>query len=131
MSSTDSGCARIVTQRVPREANRYRWHVLRYVRSCTYPASLGELGESIGPQVGVKPAIVEETIEERDLPALADCGAIEYDPDSRLVCLPEDCAFVDCSRRALDAGTISHLKPPRLEWVLDAEPDSPSAGTVP
>lgn len=131
MSSTDSGRARIVTQHVPPEANRYRWHVLRYVRTCTYPASLSELGESIGPQVGVPPTLVEETIEERDLPALADCGAIRYDPESRLACLPDDeGSFVDRTRRALNAGVISHLKPPRLEWVLDADSDSPRDGDV-
>lgn len=117
MSTLDSGSARIVTQRVPQEANRYRWYVLRYLRSCTYPASSSELGEYIGPRVGVQPAVVEETIRERDLPALANCDAIKYDHESQLACLPEDRdSFVDCSRRALKDGVISHLKPLRFEW---------------
>lgn len=127
MSRTDSGCARIVTQRVPYEANRYRWHVLRYLRTCTYPATPTELSEYVGPRVGTRPAVVEETIRERDLPALADCGAIEYDPQSQLACFQDDGgSFADQVRRALTAGTISHLKPPRLESIPTEEPDAPS-----
>lgn len=118
MSRTDSGCARIVTQRVPYEANRYRWYLLRYLRTCTYPATIGELSEYVGPRVGTRPALVEETIRERDLPALADCDAIEYDPQSGLACLQDDRgAFADRLRQALAAGAISHLKPPRLEAI--------------
>lgn len=125
MSSTDSTCARIVTRRVPREANRYRWHVLRYLRACTYPASVGELSEAIGPRVGASSALVEETIRERDLPALADCGAIEYDPESQLACLPGDSgSFADRVRRALNDGVVSHLKPPRLDWLPATDVDS-------
>lgn len=132
MSSTDSGRARIVTKHVPREANHYRWRVLRYLRTCTYPASTSELSESIGPRVGVQPELVEETIKERDLPALANCGAIKYDPDSRLACLPDDrSSFVDCIRRALNAGIISHLKPPRLEWLLNTDSGSLRDGNAP
>lgn len=125
MSSIDSGCVRIVTRRVPREANCYRWHVLRYLRGCTYPASISELSKALGPQVGTAPALVEETLRKRDLPALADCGAIKYDPESRLVCLPADPdSFVGRVRRALNAGVISHLKPPRLDWLLATGVDS-------
>lgn len=131
MSSIDSGCARIVTRRVPREANRYRWHVLRYLRGCTYPASISELGNAIGPRVGTPPALVEETLRKRDLPALADCSAIKYDPESRLACLPADPgSYVDRVRRALNAGVISHLKPPRLDWLLATDADSRPEGNV-
>lgn len=110
----------MVTQHVPHEVNRYRWYVLRYVRTCTYPASTGELSEALGPRVGACPSHVKKTIRERDLLVLADCGAIKYDPVSQLVCLPDDRdSFVDCIRRALEVGAISHLKPPRLDWLLD------------
>ncbi len=113
MSSTRSGCAPIVTKHVPRDANRYRWHVLRYVRACTYPASVTELSEAIAPAVGTQPRLVKKTLQERDLPTLADCNAIEYDLESQLVCLPEaEKSAVDCVRRAIRAGAISHLKPP-------------------
>lgn len=113
MSSTRSGCAPIVTKYVPRDANRYRWYVLRYVRACTYPASVTELSEAIAPAVGTQPRFVKETIQERDLPTLADCNANEYDPESQLVCLPEaEESAVDCVRRAIRTGAISHLKPP-------------------
>lgn len=137
MSSIDSGYARIVTQRVPHEANRYRWHVLRYLRTCTYPATITELSEYVGPRVGTEPAVVEGTIRERDLPALADCGAIEYDSQSQLACLQDERgSFGDRVREALAAGTISHLKPPRLDWLSDEDsvtpdhidPPSPSGG---
>lgn len=132
MSSTDSSRARIVTRPVPREANRYRWHVLRYLRACTYPASISELSESISLQVGTSPAFVEETIRERNLPALADCSAIEYDPESQLACLLDDSdSFVECVRRALNAGAISHLKPPRLDWLPATDVDSPGERDVP
>lgn len=117
MSRSDSQHAKMVTEGVPRETNRYRWHVLRYLRTCRYPASSTELSEHVGPRVGVRPALVEETIEERDLPALADCDAIKYDPKSRLACLHDERdSFADCTRRAIRASVVSHLKPPRLEW---------------
>lgn len=113
MSGTRSGCAPIVTKHVPRDANRYRWHVLRYVRACTYPASLTELSEAIAPAVGTQPRFVKKMIQVRDLPPLSDCNAIEYDPESQLVCLPEtEESAVNCVRRAIRAGAISHLKPP-------------------
>lgn len=116
MSRPDSQPARMVTEGVPHEANRYRWHVLRYLGTCTYPAPVAELSEHVGPRVGAQPAVVEETIEERDLPALADCDAIKYDPESRLTCLHDERdSFADCIRRAIRAGALSHLKPPRLE----------------
>lgn len=124
MSKSDSRCGAIVSRRVPREANRYRWYVLRYLGACTYPAAVSELGEHVAPRVGVDPAIVAETIRERDLPVLAECGAIEYDPDSRLACLPEYReSFADCARQALISGAVSHHRPPRLDWLPVDEPD--------
>lgn len=115
MSRTDPEYARIVTEHVPDEANRYRWHILRYLRMSTYPAGLTELSEYIGSQVGTRSVVVRKTIGQRDIPALAECGSIKYDPESRLVCLQdEQGAFTDHVRRALAAGVISHLKPLRL-----------------
>lgn len=116
MSDSDSRPAGIVTRRVDREADRYRWYVLRYLESCTYPASVSELSEHVGPRVGVRPPVAEDRLRTRDLPALAGCGAIEYDPESCLACLGHaDGSFSDCVRRAIRAGVVSHLKPPRFE----------------
>lgn len=118
MSRADSGYGHIVTERVPSDANRRRWHLLRYLRRCHYPASVAELSEYVGPRVGADPAVIEASIEQRDLPALADCDVIGYDPDSRLACLPDDGrSFADCIRSAFAVGALSHLKPPRLEPI--------------
>lgn len=115
MSRTNPKYAKIVTKHVPDEANRYRWYILRYLRICTYPAGLTELSEYIGSRVGTQPLMVRKTIRERDLPALAECGSIKYDPESKLACLQdEQGSFTDHVRRALAAGVISHLKPLRL-----------------
>lgn len=115
MSRRDSERARIVSQHVPAEANRYRWHILRYLNLCTYPAELTEISEYVGSQVGTQSPIVRKTIHERDVPALEKCGSIKYDPESRLVCLQNvQESFADNVRPALAAGVISHLKPPRL-----------------
>ncbi|WP_122089295.1 DUF7344 domain-containing protein [Halalkalicoccus subterraneus] len=124
MSKSDPGCGAIVSHPVPPEPNRHRWYVLRYLGACTYPASVDELAERIAPRVGGDPATVAETIRERDLPALADCGAIEYDAESRLACLPEQRNSVaDCARQALVTGTVSHHRPPRLDWLPVEESD--------
>lgn len=132
MSRVDSGYGHIVTERVPSDANRHRWHLLRYLRSCRYPASVVELSEYVAPRVGTDPAVIEATIERRDLPVLADCGAIEYDPDSRLACLPDDGrSFADCVRSAFAVGALSHLKPPRLESIPDEGPDAFEAEMAP
>lgn len=131
MSRADSGYGHIVTERVPSEANRYRWHLLRYLRRCRYPASVTELGEYIAPRVGAEPEEIEATIEERDLPTLADCGAIEYDPGSGLACLSERESFADCVRSAFAVGALSHLKPPRLEPVPSEGPDAFEAEMAP
>lgn len=112
MARTNSEHARIITKYVPKEENRYRWYILRYLRRCTYPAGLSELSEYIGSRVGIQPLIVKKTIRERDLPALAQCNSIRYDHESELVCLQnEQEPFADHVRRALAAGVISHLKP--------------------
>lgn len=115
MSRSDSERARIVSKPVPDEANRYRWHILRYLDLSTYPAGLSEVSEYVGSQVGTQPSAVRKTIHERDIPALEGCGSIKYDPESRLVCLQnEQESFAESVRPALTAGVISHLKPLRL-----------------
>ena len=81
------------------------------------------MSEYVGPRVGTEPTVVEETIRERDLPALAACDAIKYDPQSHLACLQDDReSFTNCARRALTTGTISHLKPIRLESIPNEDP---------
>ncbi len=115
MPRSDSEYARIVSEHVPNEANRYRWHILRYLSMCTYPAGLTEISEYVGSQVGTQSPAVRKTIRERDVPALERCGSIKYDPESRLVCLQnEEGSLADNVRPALAAGVISHLKPLRL-----------------
>lgn len=102
------------TKSVSGEANRYRWQILRYLRACDYPATITELSEHVGSSSPASPAALEGSIRNRDLPALAKCDAIEYDTRSALACLGED-SFADCTRRAIRAGVITHLKPPRLD----------------
>lgn len=95
--------------------NKRRWYALRYLRSCTYPASIGEVSEYVGPRVGVASDVVEETLRNDDVPALDACDAIEYDPESDLVCLDEDRAsFADRARRAIGANALTYQKPPRV-----------------
>lgn len=120
MSSVNSDRARMISQHVPYDANRYRWYILRYLRACVYPVSTTELSEYVSSQVGTSYDIVKKTIEERDLPILAECNVIKHDSESQLVCLQDD-SFVDCSRRALRSGVISHLKPPRLHYFSDLD----------
>ncbi len=120
MSRPDLPRARMITEYVPVEANRYRWHILRYLRMCTYPAGLSELSTHIGSRVGDRPEIIKQTIRERDLPALAECAAIKYDPESEVTCLRDDHgSFAHHVRRALAGGVISHLKPIRFTRVGD------------
>ncbi|ADJ14057.1 hypothetical protein [Halalkalicoccus jeotgali] len=130
MSRTESDYARMISRRVPREANRYRWQLLRYVADRPH-ASTETVAAYLAPRVGEEPAAVEEAIRTRDLPALADCDAIEYEPDSGRVRLSA-ASIADCARRALAAGVVSHHRPPRFErlphGVVDstiAPPDSP------
>lgn len=101
---------------VGKRENKRRWYALRYVRVCRYPASVEELSEYVGPRVGVSPNEAAETLTTRDLPALAGSRAIEYDPESGLVCLDaEREPFADRIRRAIDGGVLTHLKPPQLK----------------
>lgn len=126
MSRPDTTHARMITEEVPTEANQYRWHILRYLRLCSYPAGLSELGTYIGSRVGNRPERVRQTIRERDLPALAECDAINYDPVSEVVCLHDREPFTNHVRRALAGGVISHLKPLRF---APADDRSDAAGT--
>lgn len=98
------------------QANRRRWYALRYLRKCQYPADVREVTEHVGPRVGLGPEATEDALLSHDLPVLADCRAIEYDPDSKLVCLDEDrTPFADRVRRAIASGVLTHLKPPKIK----------------
>ncbi len=96
-------------------ANARRWYALRYLRACRYPATIPEVSEYVGPPVGLSLDVAESALRDRDVPALSGCGAIEYDPQSELVCLDDRESFADRVRRAIDAGVLTHLKPPRLK----------------
>lgn len=110
-SSTRSSL--LVATSVDREANRRRWYVLRYLRECTYPATVTELSEYVAPRLGETTERLEDVLRD-DLRVLAACDAIDYDPESALACLGETPeAFAEHVRRAIVAGAISHLKPPR------------------
>jgi hypothetical protein len=101
---------------VGKRENKRRWYALRYVRQCQYPATISELGEYIGPRIGASPGDAAEHFFQCDLPALAGCRAIEFDPESELVCLDEAREpFADRVRRAIAWGVITHLKPPRIK----------------
>ena len=101
---------------VGRRENKRRWYALRYVRNCRYPASIQELSEHVGPRVGVSPGETAEHLLWGDLPALAGCRAIEFDPGSELVCLDESSEpFADRVRRAIALGVLTHLKPPQIK----------------
>ena len=100
---------------VGEQANRRRWYTLRYLRTCTYPADVRELSEHVGPRVGLALDATEDALLSHDLPLLADCRAIEYDPESKLACLDEELApFADRVRNALTSGVLTHLKPPKI-----------------
>jgi hypothetical protein len=101
---------------VGKRENKRRWYALRYVRQCRYPASVRELSEHVGPRIGAPPAETAEHLFQRDLPVLAGCRAVEFDPESELVCLDEAREpFADRVRRAIALGVITHLKPPRIK----------------
>lgn len=96
--------------------NRRRWYAIRYLRDCAYPAAVGEVSEYVGPRIGRAAEAVEDSLSERDLPALAACGTVEYDPESGLVCLDETrTPFPDRARRAIAADVLTHRKPPKLK----------------
>lgn len=125
MSNGSTRSSLLVATSVNRASNRRRWYVLRYLRECTYPATVTELSEYVAPRLGTTPAAVEDALREDDLPALAECDAIKYDPPSRLACLADEHEpFAEHARRAIAAGAISHLKPPNHKLTRTA----PSAG---
>lgn len=95
--------------------NTRRWYALRYLRTCSYPATIAEVSEYVGPRVGLAPTDAESRLRNRDVPALAACDAIEFDPESGLVCLDDRESFADRVRRAITADVLTHLKPPRLK----------------
>lgn len=96
--------------------NKRRWYALRYLRTCTYPASIAEVSEYVEPRVSGALDAVEETLRDADIPALDACNVIEYDPESDLVWLDEtEESFADRARRAISAGVLTYQKPPRLE----------------
>ncbi|MDL5363293.1 hypothetical protein [Halalkalicoccus sp. NIPERK01] len=95
--------------------NDRRWYALRYLRACTYPATVAEIAEYVGPRVGSGPEAAERALRRRDLPALSRCETIEFDPGSDLACLDDREPFADRVRRAIAADALTHLKPPRLK----------------
>ena len=101
---------------VGKRENKRRWYALRYTRTCRYPASVRELSEHVGPRIGASVAETAERLSQRDLPLLASCRTLEYDPGSELVCLDETREpFADRVRRAIALGVLTHLKPPRIK----------------
>ena len=113
MSDTSTRSSLLVATSVNRKANRRRWYVLRYLRECTYPATVTELSEYVAPRLGETTDRIEDRLRD-DLRVLAACDAIDYDPESALACLDETPdAFAEHVRRAIVADAISHQKPPR------------------
>lgn len=113
MSDTPTRSCLLVATSVSQEANRRRWYVLRYLRECTYPATVTELSEYVAPRLGETVEEIGDALRE-DLSTLAECDAIDYDPESELTCLGETPGtLAEHVRRAISAGAISHLKPPR------------------
>lgn len=112
-----SSSAELVSTTVPYGANSCRWYVLWYLHECDYPASITELSEYIGSRVERSPDQLKATLQKRDLPALATCDAITYDPHTQLACLKTDQdRFTTYVRQAIRAGTLTHLKPPKLSF---------------
>lgn len=125
MSNTSTRSSLLVATSVNQEANRRRWYVLRYLRECTYPATVAEMSEYVAPRLGDTPEAVSNALRD-DLSVLAECDALDYDPESELACLGETPeAFAEHARRAIVAGAISHLKPPRRKLTSTG----PSADT--
>lgn len=113
MSNTSTRPSPLVAPSVDRKANRRRWYVLRYLRECTYPATVTELSEHVAPRLGQTSEEVANALVD-DLSVLAECNAIDYDPESGLACLGERPGpFAEHVRRAIGADAITHLKPPR------------------
>ncbi|MEM4781722.1 MAG: hypothetical protein QXG03_09220 [Halalkalicoccus sp.] len=97
VGGTRSGiCGRV---RIPRASGNW---------ASTSPRASDSIGERLD--------VVRETLSEHDLPALAACGTIAYDPDSGLACLDDEREpFADRVRRAIGAGALTHRKPPQLK----------------
>lgn len=96
-----------------------RWHALDYLHRCRYPATVEEIGEHIGLQLGEASDEVRTALRSADLPALTDVDVVEYDVESQLVCVAGALDTLDaCVRRAVEAGAI--------EW-----PDERRAGGLP
>lgn len=119
MSKVSKGPLGIGMQSVDERANRRRWYVLRYLRSCEYPATVTELSEYVKPRLGSPSDGLEDVLRDQDLTALAECGAIEYDPESRLACLNEGESFAERVRRAIAEDVVTHLKPTKIEPVYE------------
>lgn len=100
-----------------RDSHR-RWYVLRYLSSRSYPIPVSELSDRVASHLDSSREEVEAALTERDLPALADCNAVKYDPYTDLVCLfDERGTFEKYVRRAANAGAILQLTPPKASSV--------------
>lgn len=121
MSNTSQRSTLLVAPSVNRASDRRRWYTLRYLRECTYPATVTEMSEYVAPRLGTASEDVENALRDDDLPSLAECDAIKYDPRSELACLADEReSFAEHARRAIVAGAISHLKPPNHKLTRTA-----------
>lgn len=121
MSNTSQRSTLLVAPSVNRASDRRRWYALRYLRECTYPATVTELSEYVAPRLGTASEDVENALRDDDLPSLAECDAIKYDSRSELACLADEReSFAEHARRAIVAGAISHLKPPNHKLTRTA-----------
>ena len=97
-----------------RHTSERRWHALDYLHRCRYPATVEEIGEHIGLQLGEASDEVRTALRSADLPALTDVDVVEYDIESQLVCVADALDTLDaCVRQAVEAGAIEWPEPER------------------
>lgn len=90
-----------------RHTSERRWHALDYLHRCRYPATVEEVVEHIGLQLGEASDEIRTALRSADLPALRDGDVVEYDVECQLVCVADALGTFDaCVRRAVEAGAI-------------------------
>lgn len=108
-----NGIAAAVTE-ADRHTSERRWHALDYLHRCRYPATVEEIGEHIGLQIGEASNEVRTALRSADLPALTDVDVVEYDVESQLVCVADALDTLDaCVHQAIEAGAIEWPEPER------------------